>query len=267
MLRAEALQSNNGRLWANLGAAYGAVQRFDKAVYAYQRALALNHRDAGVLNNLGLALQGLERRQEALDILRDALALDPTNDPALYNSPAPRWRRKFAGGGGGVSAVAGQTVARYANGRVAEVSNELARAVADQGRIEEALRYCAPLLRSTPISFRSAGTKHYYCCNWGGSRRVGQPIRHAGTCRATTGRIPIIASLDLHRVAGQRVLVKGEQGRGDVIQFLRYIKPLAARGARIMLSVYQRPGPAGAGDAGCANGGLDRKTMRPTMTG
>ena len=34
--------------------------------------------------------------------------------------------------------------------------------------------------------------------------------------------------LDPDRVAGQRVLIKEEQGRGDVIQFLRYIRPLAA---------------------------------------
>jgi hypothetical protein len=32
--------------------------------------------------------------------------------------------------------------------------------------------------------------------------------------------------------------VREEQGRGDVIQFLRYIRPLAARGAQVRLSVY-----------------------------
>jgi hypothetical protein len=50
---------------------------------------------------------------------------------------------------------------------------------------------------------------------------------------------PDYGVLDLHRVAGQRVLVKGEQGRGDVIQFMRYVRPLAALGARVTLSVYQ----------------------------
>src|SRR5580692_1890026 len=59
LLRAEAVRPEDGRLQANLGAAFGALQRFDKAVDAYRRAAALHHRDAGVLNNLGLALQGL----------------------------------------------------------------------------------------------------------------------------------------------------------------------------------------------------------------
>ncbi len=36
--------------------------------------------------------------------------------------------------------------------------------------------------------------------------------------------------LDPDHVAGQRVLIKEEQGRGDIIQFLRYVRPLAARG-------------------------------------
>src|ERR1700674_37231 len=75
LLRAEAVQPNDGRLLANLGAAYGANQRFDKAGEAYRRAIALNYSDAGVLNNFGLALQGLDSREEALDTLRTAMEL------------------------------------------------------------------------------------------------------------------------------------------------------------------------------------------------
>ena len=85
LLRADAVRPDDGRLQANLGAAYGAVQRFDQAVAAYERALALRHRDAGVLNNLGLALQGLGRREAALDTFRSAIELDPAADAALYN--------------------------------------------------------------------------------------------------------------------------------------------------------------------------------------
>ena len=85
LLRAAAMRPDDGRLQANLGAAYGAVQRFDKAVEAYQRAVASRHRDAGLLNNLGLALQGLGRRETALETFRAAIELDPMNNPARYN--------------------------------------------------------------------------------------------------------------------------------------------------------------------------------------
>ncbi|HEX3992667.1 MAG TPA: tetratricopeptide repeat protein, partial [Acetobacteraceae bacterium] len=220
LLRAEALRSDDGRLWANLGAAFGAVQRFDKAVHAYQQALALNDRDAGVLNNMGLALQGLERRQEALDTLRGALALDPANDPALYNLA----RAQVAVGNlGEGEAEFRRLQARLAPGtpvqRIAEVTNELARAVADQRRVEDSLEILRTAAAQHPgiVSFRwheallllqlgrfKEGWAAYET-RWDAP---GHDRAHAD-----------YSVLDLRHVAGQRVLVKGEQGRGDVIQF------------------------------------------------
>jgi tetratricopeptide (TPR) repeat protein len=240
LLRAEALQSDNGRLWANIGAAFGAVQRFDKAVDAYQRALALNYRDAGVLNNMGLALQGMERRQDALDTLRAAVALDPANDPALYNlARAQLTAGNLAEGEAEFRRLQARLPADTPVERIAEVTNELARAVADQGRPEDSLEILRTAAGQHPdiVSFR-----------WHEALLLLQLGRFKEGWAAYETRWDALGHdrahldygvLDLHRVAGQRLLVKGEQGRGDVIQFLRYIKPLAAHGARITLSVYQ----------------------------
>jgi tetratricopeptide (TPR) repeat protein len=240
LLRAEALQSNNGRLWANLGAAFGAVQRFDKAVDAYEQALALNYRDAGVLNNLGLALPGLERRQEALDTLRDALALDPANDPALYNLA----RAQVAVG----RLAEGETEFRRLQTRlspdtpverVAEVTNELARVVADQGRPEDSLEILRTAAARRPdiVSFR--WHEALLLLQLGRFKEGWAAYETRWDVTGHDRAHPNYGVLDLHHVAGQRVLVKAEQGRGDVIQFLRYLRPLAARGARVTLSVYQ----------------------------
>ena len=56
LTRAAALQPENPKILANLGNAFGGARRFDQAAAAYQRALALHLREAGTLNNLGLAL-------------------------------------------------------------------------------------------------------------------------------------------------------------------------------------------------------------------
>jgi len=240
LLRAEALQSNNGRLWANLGAAFGAVQRFDKAVHAYQRALALNYRDAGVLNNMGLALQGLERRQDALDTFRDALEFDHANDPALYNLA----RAQVASG----NLMEGEAEFRRLEARlapdtpverIAEVTNELARAVADQGRTEASLEILRAAAAQHPdiVSFR--WHEALLLLQLGRFKEGWAAYETRWDAQGHDRAHPDYGVLDLHRVAEQRVLVKGEQGRGDVIQFLRYIRPLAARGARVTLSVYQ----------------------------
>jgi Flp pilus assembly protein TadD len=239
LLRAEASRATDGRLQANLGAAYGAVQRFDKAVEAYRRAIALQHRDAGVLNNLGLAFQGLGCREEALDTLRTAIELDPANDPALYNLA----RAKIAAGWlAEAEADFRLLMARLPPGtvlsRVIEVTNELARVMADQGRPEEALETLRAAAAKRPdiVSFR-----------WHEALLLLQLGRFKEGWPAYETRWyapghdpphPDYSVLDLNQVAGRCVLVKEEQGRGDVIQCLRYIRPLAALGARVRLSVY-----------------------------
>ena len=239
LLRAAALRPDDGRLQANLGAAYGAVQRFDKAVEAYRQAAARSYRDAGVLNNLGLALQGLDRQDEAIETFRAAIEIDPVNNPVFYNLA----RAKMAAGRlADAEADFRQLQARLPPDtpvdRIREASNELARVVTDQGRPEGALQILRDGAAEHPdiVSFRwhealvllllgrfNEGWPAYET-RW---KVPGHDQAHPNYC-----------VLDLSRVAGQRILVKEEQGRGDVIQFLRYIRPLAALGARVRLSVY-----------------------------
>jgi Flp pilus assembly protein TadD len=239
LLRADAARPNEARLQANLGAAYGGVQRFDQAVEAYRRALALGRRDAGMLNNLGLALQGLGRTDEAIRTFQSALELDPAFDPALFNLARTE---ATAGQLAQAEADLRRLQARMPDGtaidRVQELTNELARAVADQGRHEESLEILRAAAAKQPdlVSYRwhealmllvmgrfDEGWRAYET-RWDAPNHDRRPADY---------RV-----LDLNEVAGQRVLIREEQGRGDIIQFLRYVRPLAARGARITLSVY-----------------------------
>jgi tetratricopeptide (TPR) repeat protein len=234
LLRAEAVRPNDATLQANLGSAFGAVQRFDKAVDAFRRAIALRPRDAGLLNNLGLALQGLKRREMAIETFQGALLLDPSHDPALYNLARARAEAgHLAEAEADLRRLQARLPPDTTTARTGEVINELASVVIGQGRPEEALAI-----------LRSAGAAQ---------ERWNEALALLLLGRFTDGWVayetrwdamnherphPDYRVLDLDQVAGQRVLIKEEQGRGDVIQFLRYLRPLAARGARIRLSVY-----------------------------
>ncbi len=239
LLRADAARPDDGRLHANLGASYGAVQRFDKAVEAYRRALGFNYRDAGVLNNMGLALQGLGRIKEARDALGAAIELDPTHGAALYNlaraeialghlnTAEEKFRRLRAN-------LPVDTVPE----RIEELTNEIARVVTEQGRPEEALESLRAAIAKHPdvISFRWHEALLLLLLG-----RLGDGFRAYETRWVATGHDrppPDYQVLDLNHVAGRCILIKGEQGRGDVIQFMRYLQPLAALGARVKLSIY-----------------------------
>jgi Flp pilus assembly protein TadD len=240
LLRADAVRPNEGRLHANLGSAYGAIQRFDKAVDAYRRAIAYGHRDGGMLNNLGLAQQGLGQTEAAIETFRTALELDPAFNPALFNLG-----RNLVIGGRLAEAEAGFRRLHASlppdtpADRVRETTNELARVVADQGRPEEALEIlrAAAAKQSGEVSFRWHEALMLLLL---GDFEAGWPAYE--TRWSAPNHEPAPADyqvLDLASVMEQRVLVREEQGRGDIIQFLRYVAPLAARGARIRLSVYE----------------------------
>jgi tetratricopeptide (TPR) repeat protein len=239
LLRADAERPNNGRLLVNLANAFGGVQRFDKAVDIYRNAQRLGINDAGLLNNLGLALRGVERLEEAIGCFQAALILDPTHTATRFNLA-----RAIAATGRLAEAEA--LFRRLQNtlppgtpiDRIADLANEFAGTLIAMGRAGEALDVLRVAIAnghaSQPIRSNEALVLMVL-----GRFAEGWPAYETRWVAADHDRPhPDYSIIDPDQVAGKIVLVKEEQGRGDVIQFLRYVRPLAARGARIVLSVY-----------------------------
>ena len=86
--RAIALSPNFAGAYCNLGNALSAKEQFDEAIAAYRRAIALKlGGDAKFLYNLGNALRDKGQFDQAIEAFRRAVALDPNRPMRLPISP------------------------------------------------------------------------------------------------------------------------------------------------------------------------------------
>ena len=222
----------------NLGNALGAVQRFDEALAVYRTVEAEIAPNLNLWNSMGLVLRGLERTDEAMAYFRAALARDPAFHPARFNLARAlrdtgrplearaefQWLRDHLPPDTPAdkrSDTVGELILTYMDEEQPELAVTILRESVASGEAAESLLWnqCYSLL----VMGRFAEGWRAYEDRW-------------KAMKLTPGEDSTI--LDPDQIAGKRVLVREEQGRGDNIQFMRYARLLAARGARVFLRTY-----------------------------
>ena len=181
------------------GHAMGRVGRRQEAIELFKEAAALPGSSSAALLNLGNYLHAEGRTEEGRDALLQAVALDPSYPEALQNLG----------------------LLHQALGEIAEAYTCFRRALTLRPEYATArwnLGLLQLLVGEYGTGFRNFEARF--------SKLDANPQRHTD--------IPRWQGAD---ISGKSLLIHAEQGYGDTIQFLRYVPVLAAQGIRISVEI------------------------------
>ncbi len=222
--------------------------RLDEAISAGKRALELQPNLAPALNNLGIAYFDREDFAAAERYYRRALALDP-NFAEVHNNLANalRQQHKFE------AAIPEYTRAMELKPGYADAAANLGSVLHISGRFDEAIssyRWALTLDPNQANAHAGVGILHLLHADF----EQGWPEYEWRLLMAESRHVaPPGPVWDGGNPAGVRMLVYGEQGFGDALQFCRYLPMLKERGADVFLRL---PAPV-AGLIGDSMPGID----------
>jgi tetratricopeptide (TPR) repeat protein len=185
--------------WYDLGVGLMANMQFDEAIDAYRRCLAINPRHESAWNNLGNALRRIGRLDEAADALGESLRLKPDWGEAFCNLGA----------------------VHMAQGRIDSANDAFDKALR-KSPLQPAIHYNHGVLLLLQGDFERGWREYEW--RWK-CQEVKIPTRFP---------VPPWRGEPLD---GKTIMLHGEQGLGDSIQFIRYAPMVAARGGKIILCV------------------------------
>jgi tetratricopeptide (TPR) repeat protein len=265
--RAIALRPAAAELHNNRGNVLRHLQRLPEALASFERAIALQPTAAELHNNHGLVLQALRRHAEAAASYERALALQP--DFAEVHNNLGALQSEL---GQPAAALASWRRAQELQPHMHGVHGNLSDALRDLERPEEALTESELAVREDPASAVNhcnrgnalSDLSRFAEAIASYDRAIELDPRYAlahfnkGLCLLLTGdfaqglalyewrkRLGSYATLSCSApawlgkedIAGKTLLVHADQALGDTIQFCRYAKLAAQRGARVVLAV------------------------------
>ncbi len=231
-----ALKSDDAEAHYNRGNALRDLNRPEDALASYDRAIALRPDHADAFNNRGAALLDLKRPEEALASCDKAIGLKPDHAGAHNNR------------GNALRELQRPEAALASHDKAIALKPDFAQAHYNRGIALMALRRPDEALASYDNAI--ALKPDYAEAHWNQALGFLLVGRFEPGWRQFEWRKRLKAPLGLRcyaqppwlgveDIAGKTLFIYWEQGLGDTIQFCRYAKIAAARGAKVVLSVQQ----------------------------
>jgi tetratricopeptide (TPR) repeat protein len=214
----------------NLGNAYMDRKRYDEAIAAYQRALEIQPSFPDALCNLGAIYRQQLKLDLAIDCFRRALAIIPDNADLCCNLGDALHVR-----GNVEEAVQWYKRSLELNPQHLKASNCLCNACFDLGNLEESVAWCESTLAQKP-DYGDALMNQCLLQLLHGDYAHGWR-NYEVRWKVYTPRLfnePLWLGGPLN---GATIVLYGEQGLGDSLQFLRYVPMVQAAGGRVILDI------------------------------
>lgn len=226
--------------WGNLSNALYELGRTEEALAAGDRAIAVNPDSAQAHVNRGNALLHLDRNAEALASYQRAAELEPAMAQAWSNSGNVL---RILGRHDEAMAWCAQAIALDPN--YVEPLLNRACALAETGRYPEALedyRVALELSPGKPEAEVAAAVSHLALGDFEQGWKLYEARWRIKDRRHYVREFDTPQPLWLGETPldGKTILLRGEQGLGDILQFGRYARMVKALGARVVLEA-ERP--------------------------
>ena len=233
--RALTIKPDYAEAYNNRGTALQELKRLEEALASYDQALRIKPDYAEAYSNRGNALRELKRLEESLASHDQALRIKPDYAEAYSNRGNALQELKRLD-----EALANYDQALRIKPNYAEAYSNRGNALRELKRLDEALASYDQALRIKP-NYAEAHWNESLCRLLKGEFEAGWQKYEWRWLRRDRTELPRSYPQPLwlgkEDLAGKTVLLYGEQGFGDTLQFSRYVRHVAALGAEIVLEV------------------------------